>query len=330
MGSKKIYIILAFEIVLCTALAIISYYAMHLEDSFYIIYLPVEAAGSVLRWMSLSSASGNVIAWICYVLISITPLLLMILIRRKRSLNPIDICLPIISIFTFYILHRFTNPFLMLGLVSEPLRKAEFLSSIKIILPMMYYSLIITYTILLTVRNTNQKFANATANHQQALFRSINTIISTILIIMTASVFCFSLFDVFQKMAKAGGLGNIQLDILFIWIKYFFDSLPSALLVIILLAVRSLFITINADSYSQSVLQKLKRITDLSKATVIISLLCTLFVNFLQLIMSDILADVHFVLNVPLFPLLAALIAMILSKYQAERVELYIDNNMII
>ncbi|MGB4658674.1 MAG: hypothetical protein WBI07_05820, partial [Mobilitalea sp.] len=52
--------------------------------------------------------------------------------------------------------------------------------------------------------------------------------------------------------------------------------------------------------------------------------------NVLQFIFSNLLNDIDYSLNISLTPLIIAFLAMILSGYFKESMELYDDNNMII
>lgn len=81
------------EVVAGILLAFIASKILHMTAALQIMYLPFELIGKGLRFLSLSSAIGNVIAIIIYAAISMIPAIYIIYQRKRGRTHKEDILL---------------------------------------------------------------------------------------------------------------------------------------------------------------------------------------------------------------------------------------------
>ena len=101
------------EVIAGILLAFIASKILHMTAALQIMYLPFELIGKGLRFLSLSSAIGNVIAIIIYAAISMIPAIYIIYQRKRGRTQKEDILLVVFTGLLFYSLYMFINPGLM-------------------------------------------------------------------------------------------------------------------------------------------------------------------------------------------------------------------------
>ena len=91
------------EVIAGILLAFIASKILHMTEALQIMYLPFELIGKGLRFLSLSSAIGNVIAIIIYVAISMIPAIYVIYQRKRGRTHKEDILLVAFTGLLFYV-----------------------------------------------------------------------------------------------------------------------------------------------------------------------------------------------------------------------------------
>ena len=95
-----------FSVLALVLLLLIGATVLGVADGIMILSLPFVLLGKGLRGLSLSSSTGNVIAIVIYVIVSLCPLLLKI--RNKWTKK--DILIPISCAVMFYVVYYMINP----------------------------------------------------------------------------------------------------------------------------------------------------------------------------------------------------------------------------
>jgi uncharacterized membrane protein len=97
-----------------------------------------------------------------------------------------------------------------------------------------------------------------------------------------------------------------------------------------LLSGVGLLLAMVTDHMKENEFLAAKRMSIISKQAVYVTVLSNIAANVLQFLFSTLLNDTNYSLDISLTPLVIAFLAMILSGYFKESMELYEDNNMII
>ena len=108
MREKHLSTILAIEAAICVLFCILQHSASSLFST--MIAFPFEQLGIVLRALSLSGTIGNIVAVILYVLISLIPVTVLLLLKKKQKSEKIDNILFLLSASLFLVLFYMINP----------------------------------------------------------------------------------------------------------------------------------------------------------------------------------------------------------------------------
>ena len=322
---RKLKFVFVLEAFLSFFMAVIMFYALKLSNPIFILSIPFDLIGKVLRWLSLSSFAGNVTALLLYILLSFIPMLFLIVRAVRHKLNKPDILLPILSIYSFYMMYEFINPQLMPR--HAFLSDASMLPMIKLSFSIVFYTLLIAYLILNMVSHLDDiPSENKLGN--------LCTHLSKILIIL-AGLYTFLVsyiisFDLFQNIGKYFSQDRGSINLYYLIVNNILVSLPIIFTILTLISGIGLLLTMVTDHLNENEFLAAKRLSTISKQTVYITVLSNIASNALQFLFSNQLNDTNYSIDISLLPLIVAFIAMILSGYFKESMELYEDNNMII
>ena len=141
------------EVIAGILLAFITSKILHMTAALQIMYLPFELIGKGLRFLSLSSVIGNVIAIIIYAAISLIPAIYVVYQRKTGTNRKEDILLIAFTGLLFYSLYMFINPGLMYQRMPEISSMDQTsLIAMKIIYAFIIYSVVIMWLIMRAIR----------------------------------------------------------------------------------------------------------------------------------------------------------------------------------
>lgn len=317
---------LILEGVFSIVLAVLMYFFTGISNGLFLLSLPFELTGAGLRRLSLSSDTGNILAMIIYIFFSLIPILFMTIKIKKHGWNKIDIILPITSVYSFYMIYCFINPWLIGKQFPEQVADPSFLSVETLSLSIVYYSFWISYAILHAVRRLST--ANL-ANNSHILCKGLQKILFIITVIYTFFLGYFSTFQLFADMNKNRIEKRAAINDLFLLIKYLLDSLPVLFTILILISgillLESMFI--NRPEEEMAAAHKLGMI---SRRTVYITIISNIALNMIQILLSGMLNDTNYHLDFSFTPLIISFSAMILSGYFKKTKSLMDDNELFI
>lgn len=323
----------------CSALlATVMYFLGKISTIYYAMYLPVEVAARGLRWLSLSSTIGNIIAWILYLDICLIPAFFAFRKKLSRQLEKIrnkhhlqfkseqtcslelpEVILIALSVYLFFMMYCFINP----GVISNLLPKmmdtdmTDMLPALKNLIAAVAYSLIIGYFVL--------KFAGSFKNTD--IWKQAERVVLFFTIVYVA-FFSFTLpLNLFQQydysiIPEAG--------IFIAAVKFFLDLLPMICFVRIIESGIRLIQLLKENKYNESAANIANQLAERSRATVSVSIICNITQNVVQLIFWRELFHANFLLDIPFLPLILAFAGLLLAEYLKESSLLYEDNQMII
>ncbi len=338
---KKIKILLLFEGILSICFAIFMFYVAKLQSPLELLYMPFDWIGNALRWLSLSSFIGNVIALICYIVLSISPFIYLIIVKRRSGFQKIDMLLPVISIYLFLILYEFVNQGLMLNHVPQMLTDLSALPAIKLILAIIFYSLFLGYLILRTLGNLAK---DSNEDRRQYLCQGLQKILLALSALYTFYIGYFAgyqmLSDINNYAVKASSTlpffspislsNNTVIDQFMVILTYLLRCLPIIFSVLILINGVALLKVMISCHLKEEEFIAAAQLSNVSKKAVYVTVFSNLLLNVTQLILSKHLSDTSFKLEIILSPVIIAFAATILSGYFRESKELKEDNEMII
>jgi hypothetical protein len=339
---KKLGRFLVLEGTISIGLAYLMYYVAVLTSSMEILYEPFEWIGMGLRCLSLSSSIGNMLALFLYGMLSLSPLLYLLLKRKRTGLEKIDLLLPVISLFCFYMLYHFVNPGLMLKWAPQQINAdPSFLGIVKIAFVIIFYSLCLA-NFMLRMLGTLTSIEDG--DHQQSLSKKLQLILEILSVLYTFLIGYFSTFELFAALekysAKTGNdplfssilptQGSSSLDQFIVILNYLLQCLPVIFAIYILAAGVQLIKEMTAHHMETEEYQAAAKLSKAGKNAVYVTIFSNLTLNVIQFFLSNQLRDTDFNLNITLSPLIIAFGAMILAVYFKETKELHEDNEMII
>lgn len=327
IDAKKYRIIICALGLICLLISGVFYYGAEEHAALMIISMPMEGIGRLLRWLSLNSKIGDILSWILYIGISIIPLICL-LWKNNRSKKSLDettvnvtsadwILLPLLSIYTFYMLYGFVNPYLLATIVNPEVGiEEEMLPVLENMVSGVFYSLLIGYFILSLVLQFKRK--DIWKRTEQVL------IACGILYVCFICYFApFSLYPQFDEMPGSAqqlvGVADFILSILpMIW---FISVIEAGIMLVQIL---------NVDQYDVRSVDIASLLAERSRQTVIISVTCNMIGNLLHLVASSQTTNTNYLVSVPFVPLIIAFAGLILAAHLKESVLLYDDNQKII
>ncbi len=339
---KKLGRLLILEGIISIGLAYLMYYVAVLTSPMDLLYQPFDWIGLGLRRLSLSSPVGNWLALFLYGMLCLTPIFYLLIKKVRTRLQKIDLLLPIISLFSFYMLYHFINPGLMFEWAPQQITAdLSFLGIIKMAFVIIFYSLCIAYFML---RMLGTLAVCNTENHRQYLGKKLQLILELLSVMYTFLISYFSTYELFAILdkysAKADpGLffksilpdqGDAFLNQVVAILSYLLQCLPVIFAICILVAGVELIKEMIAHHMEPEEYQAASHLSNIGKNAVYVTIFSNLALNVLQFLLSNQLRDTDFSLNITLSPLIIAFGAMILSGFFKETKELHEDNEMII
>jgi hypothetical protein len=324
---RKLKNALFIEFFLSVGLALLMFFVVGLQNGMFLFSIPFEWIGTGLRYLSLWSTFGNVIAIFVYIFLSLLPLIYLLRKRKKIGLTKADALLPIISIYSFYMLYEFINPGLMIDRVPEIMADASSLPFVKMTLVIVFYSLCIGYLILrlagtLSMSNIDNRFSY--------LCLGLQRILILVSVIYTFFLGYFYIFEALKNLSKYEAENSALINLLFTVVKYILESLPILFTILILIAAVNLLKEMIGNHMQEEEIIAANQMGRISRHTVYITVMSNITINIIQFLLSNQLNDTMYNLELSLFPLIIAFFAMILSGYFKQTKDLHEDNEMII
>jgi hypothetical protein len=327
------------EGILAFCLAIVMYFFAKLSFSMYLLIVPFDLTGEGLRGLSLNSSYGNIIAILLYALLSAIPLIYLLYRRINSRLQKADLLLPIISVYTFYMLYEFINPGLLHNRMPQIIATEDGLPLIKMSIAIIFYSLWFVYLILRLLENLamskgNQKvdshMMNVKKDKQNNLCLKLKKVLLIISVFYTFLLGYFMAFQMFDKFSRCSKQFNITINCTFVVLSYLLNGLPIIFSIITLIAGIKLLEAMVTNHLQEEEIQAATYLGKISKFTVYITVISNISFNVLQFIFSKQLSNTDYTLQISFIPLVIAFAARILSGYFMETKALKEDNEMII
>lgn len=312
---------------LSALLAIVTFYVVGVHNGMYLLTIPFDLIGNGLRFLSLSSKSLNVLAFILYSLFSLLPTFYMLYKSKRSFLERIDLMLAVLSIYSFYMMYQFINPGLLVSRMPELLADSSAIPLIKLILVIVYYSLLIGYIVL---RFTGTLFTRNITDRMNYLCNGLKQILVLVSIVYTFMFGYFYTFKLLNSLNKYMIVEPSSISVIVVLVKYVLEGLPVLFTILIFMYGVMLLNAMISNHLKDEEILAAEQLGIISRNAVYITVFSNITLNILQFILNNKLIDTEFSVEISIFPLIIAFSAMILSGYFKHSKELYEDSEMII
>ena len=339
MKMYRLKIILIIQAIVSAALACFFAVRDIAGNPLYVVYLPLELLGNLLRKLSLMSDAGNVLAVGLYLLTGLVPAGLFVWRMWKGNrLWASDWLLPVMSGFWFYMMYYFVNPQLMMGLVPDWLKDEAMILMMKFIFSTVLYSLAAGYLLIRAAARTARSGGTKEGGKHDIkwLMEAVSRILVIWASVYIAFIFYIRVYDyigVIRSCLKdntIGTYGGTAVNILVMTLRSAAVCLPELMTLFLIITAIGLTGAMKEQMYGEAAVILTRKISLFSRVTVYVSAGCCIFVNVLQLICLPLLNRTDFKLDIPLFPLALAVAAMLLSRYFEESNRMYEEKQLII
>jgi len=322
MKHKTFYIFLGCEAIICMILQL----AREALPQFFstLITFPFEQIGILLRMLSLSGSTGNSAAIVIYIFICLIPVLVLFLLRKKRSLYPEDALLAVFSAVLFAVIYFMINP----GLLGEFFGIPMDYSAGKALLGATAYSVIIGYILIRILRLFFS--ANTISLHRYLMI--LLYIVNIFIVLLVFAGQFGNLLDSFEQL-RAGNTGNeyrLGISYVFLVLKYIADAMPNLLIVPVVASGQKLLYELSADRYSEQAVSCAEKLSHICGLGLVITVLSNIGYNILQLLFINKISVANSTVRIPVFSIVFLLAALLLAQYTKENKKLKEDNDMII
>lgn len=307
------------------------------------LYFIWEAFGALLRTLSFSGRGGNVLSWFLYIIISLLPVLVPGWWKRRRKyrMHGRDLLLPILSVYTFYLLYAFINPGLLSSRMPAGIGMDGALPCLKAIYGGLWLSLLASWLLLTWIGRLNEE---EILDRKRFLYQGMGLLLTAAMVLVGAGLLYSTGMELYGRLAKLQANASamewisetpvggevIGWDTAFVILRVILRLLPACFLLGIFYRIKSLLKAMEQEPFGEGEVCAAKRLADVSRNAVTASVFCDLIWNGALFFCTEKLTSVDYQWQLSLFPLLAAFGALILARYLREAGELKRDNEMII
>ena len=325
MKEKHLLTLLSIEAAACVLFCILQRSVSGFFST--IVAFPFEQLGEGLRALSLSGGAGNAAAILFYVLLSLIPAGIWLILKKKQKAMPIDFTLFLLSVLLFVVLYYMINPGLM-GFAVPGTGKWSLGST--------FYSVLLGYLLiraLLKYRNTGAK------KLQEGLW----LLLGAVNIVLVYGIFGQELGSLLLNLetVQKGNTGitlsdgffaysDLNTTYLFLFLRFVIRILPYVLNIIIVFLARRLLTAMREDLYREESVKTAEKLARFCMWTLIVTIGLDAGFNLLQLFFQRQLYQMDYVVTVPVFSLAFVLAVLLFARYIREMQRLKADNDLFI
>lgn len=312
------------EVITGILLAFIASKILHLTEALQIMYLPFELIGKGLRFLSLSSAIGNVIAIIIYAAISLIPAIYVVYQRKTGTKHKEDILLIAITGLLFYSLYMFINPGLMYQRMPDIFSMdKQSLVAEKVIYAFIIYSVVVIWLIMKAIRFLGD---DSQKNWKSRLYFGMKGLIAALISYYTIFLTYAKTFELLHKSQnKLQNVSSVE------WFKSILQLLPIAMTILLFINIIHVVKAIE-DHKEKQQMTAVSRLANVAKVTAVVTVISDFILNFYQFLLGATLQNVNitFSPDVSMEPLIIAFGALIFYEYFKRTKQLKEENDQFI
>lgn len=289
------------------------------------VTFPWEQLGQMLRSLSLSGSTGNITAWMIFLLIGALPLTAALLLWRRHRAHKADLLLLSLSAALYAGLWFFINPSYMDRYLSPvPMNGAA-----KYALAAAIDSLLLTWLLLRYLLYCKKMPHNRLLSTLRILL-DIYVALSAATVLVQGGAQFIEECNALEQSNTGADSSLVTISVLFLALRAILALLPTAAKLTLLLLASDFLRNYGAEAYSERTYARMERLTLASSRFLILILLSNVSFNMLQLLFSRfLLSSFHRVLF-PLTDLLLVLGIRLFGSLYLEGKRLKEDNDMFI
>lgn len=285
---------------------------------------PFEQMGRLFQALSLSGSAGNLLAWLLYVLLCLSPLILYLWKSRKKKVEKEDHLLLLLTGVLFLVLYYMINPGKM-GMVfgSEAGRVVG-----RAFLGGSIYSVLIAYGALKALRIFLHAEKVEVQKYLVYLLGFLN-----ILFVLHVFGLSFGGYLEARQSFRAGNTDpsqNLFLSELFLLLVHLVRALPYFLSIFLVNHLMELFDEMRKDRFSEETVKKAHGLTRLSVKVMVAIVLSGTGIHVLQLIFMKGILSISGALVIPVMPMIFVLGVLLMTQLISENRMLKEDNDLFI
>ena len=312
------------EVIAGILFAFIASKILHMTAALQIMYLPFELIGKGLRFLSLSSAIGNVIAIIIYAAISMIPAIYVINQRKRGRTHKEDILLVAFIGLLFYSMYMFINPGLMYQKMPDIFSMDQSsLIVMKIIYAFIIYSVLIMWLIMKAIRFLGD---DSQKNWKSRLYFGMKGLIAALVSYYTLLITYAKTFELLHKSEnKLQNVSSIE------WFKSVLQLLPIIMTILLFINIIHVVKAIE-DHKEEQQMMTVARLASVAKVTAVVTVISDFILNFYQFLLGATLQNVNvtFAPDVSMEPLIIAFGALTFHEYFKRTKQLKEENDQFI
>lgn len=312
------------EVIAGILLAFIASKILHLTAALQIMYLPFELIGKGLRFLSLSSAIGNVIAIVIYAAISMIPAIYVIYQRKTGRKHKEDILLIAFTGLLFYSLYMFINPELMYERMPDIFSMdKQSLVAEKIIYAFIIYSVVIIWLIMKAIHFLGD---DSQKNWKSRLYFGMKGLIVALVSYYILLITYAKTFELLHKGGdKLKNISSVE------WFRSILQLLPVILTILLLINIIHVVKAIE-DHKEKQQMTAVARLANVAKVTAVVTVISDFILNFYQFLLGASLQNVNvtFSPDVSMESLIIAFGALIFHEYFKRTKQLKEENDQFI
>lgn len=288
---------------------------------------PFEQTGYGLRQLSLSGAFGNAAAIVLYLLLSLLPCLVWLILKKRGSLLAIDHLLLVLGLLLLAVNYYMVNPGLIVSAVP---------GTGKWLLGCTFYSALSGYLVIRVLAVCRR----AGPEKLESVLQGLLGFLSMVFVYLIFGQHLGSLLKALQDMRSAGsvpfaeeftqGAGGAGIPCLFLGLGYLVKILPYVFdLGIVFLAGR-LLSALKADRWGKASAELSDRLAGFCTWALGITAGADVVFNVLQVLFGASLDQMDIVIHVPVISILFVLAVLLSARYIHEAQKLKQEHDLII
>ncbi len=288
------------------------------------VAFPFEQVGLLLRWLSLSSVFGNILAIILYCVISLIPMIFFYLLCKTKKNEVIDIMLVFLSLALFGGLYLMINP----SLIGRLYNNSDFILIGKSMIGLTIYSIFLGYIIFKFLNKVDKSKTDSILN----ILRKLLIITAYIFVIKIFWISLIGLIKSFDtlKTSNMGTEDDLLLSYVFLVLQYLVNSVPYYFNVLIIISSIKIIDLLKESPFTEEVSIYASKTVDICRKSILWVVISQIFVNLIQLGLGSNIRNSNYTLTIPIFSVIFVLVTMLFSKYFEEARKIKDDNDMII
>ena len=284
-------------------------------DAVMMIAFPFAQIGLALRWLSLSGQAGNVVAIILYVLLSLSPLVLLFLLYKQRKMIKVDALLVLLSGALFPLLYLFINPRLIhnLGTPGALSLPTEFAMGMA---GSVLHSITLTYLVLRLLHALFQSNGKQLIRYMKVfLVAGIN--ISVFFVFGLAFRHLWNRFAGFRSGEHWNGQ-SLTGNHLFSIIEFGMGVMPILLTIWVTVIVLEMLTSFEKGYYTDQSVELATCLVKRCKTAIAVVILLQLAFNLSQFFLFPWIDHVNFLITIPLYSVVFLVLILLIARFIEE------------